>query len=141
MSSDPDTDHTAEADPRWVARAFFTAFDEAFPTFDGDVIARRYAEPYLACRADGSAEVFTDRAATGRYFAGLLADYRDMGVRTCTHRDLEVVDLGARHLLATVTWDLLDGDGAVVVTWRESYVLAVGDEALVRTSVDFPDQG
>ncbi len=118
---------------------FFDDFDSAFTTFDGDVIARRFATPYVACRADGSAETFLDRRATARYFADVLADYRSSGVRSCAHEDVEVVDVGARHVLAAVTWVLADDSGGAVMSWREAYLLVV-DEAqlLVRTSIDFP---
>lgn len=39
-----------DADPVTVA-TFFDEFVEAFATFDGSVIARRYRSPYLAMRA------------------------------------------------------------------------------------------
>lgn len=121
-----------------AAQGFFDDFDEAFVTFDGDVIAQRYAEPYLACRADGSSQAFAGRAETGRYFARVVADYRQMGVVSCTYRDVEVFDLGGPHLLATVTWELLDESGSIVVSWRESYLLVVeADRLRVRTSIDF----
>lgn len=120
---------------------FFADFDDAFARFDGNVIARRYAEPYMACRADGTSEVYVDAAATGRYFGSIVNTYYEMGVRSCTHRDLDVVDVGGRHLLATVTWDLLDEAGSVVISWRESYVLVTLDgKLLARASIDFADQ-
>ncbi len=119
-------------------QSFFDEFDEAFASFDGDVIARRYTEPYLVCRADGSSEVFADSAATGRYFGSVLDEYHEMGVRSCTHRDLDVIDLGGRHALATVTWGLLDSAGSEVTSWRESYVLVTLDgETRIRASIDF----
>ena len=123
-----------------AVRGFFADFDAAFASFDGDVIARRYAEPYLACRADGSSEILPDAAATGRYFHLIVTQYHESGVRSCTHRDLDVVEVGGRHMLATVTWDLLDEDGIPTVTWRESYLLVdEGGELRVRTSIDYAD--
>ncbi len=118
---------------------FFDEFDAAFVTFDGDVIARRYAEPYLACRADGSSETFHSCAAIGRYFDHIVKGYYQIGVRSCTHRDVEITDVGERHTLATVTWELRDDAGATVITWRESYLLVdEADKLCVRTSIDFP---
>ena len=133
MSESPEStgpDHGA-------ARRFFDEFDSPFVSFDGDVIAQRYAEPYMACRADGSCEVFADASATGRYFDAIVGRYHEMGVRSCSHRDLDVVDGGGRHIVATVTWDLLDAGGAVVISWRESYLLVtIAGRLVVRTSVD-----
>ena len=118
-------------------QAFFDAFDEAFASFDGDVIAQRYAEPYLACRADGDAESFADADATGRYFQGVLDDYRAAGVETCRHRDLEVAWSDDRHADAAVTWELVGSGGDVIVSWRESYLLVEHDgRLLVRASID-----
>lgn len=123
--------------PTAAIERFFVEFDAAFPSFDGDVVAERYAEPYQACRADGSADTFDDRAATGRYFASILDRYHELGARACTHRDLESVDVGGRHVLATVTWDLLAASGESVTSWRESYLLVQeADRLLARTSID-----
>lgn len=117
---------------------WFDAFDSAFLTFDGDVIAERYATPYLACRADGSAETFADRDAIATYFQRIVDGYRHQGVRSCTHRDLVVDTIGA-HLVGSVTWDLLDAQRDAITSWRESYVLVQRDGALLsRASIDHP---
>lgn len=116
---------------------FFDRFNTAFRSFDGAVIAERYAEPYVACRGDGTAELFVTRAITARYFQRVLDDYSAMGVRSCRHRDLHVVDTGARHSLGTVTWELMDDAEVVVASWRESYVLVNdGENLVVRSSID-----
>lgn len=136
-----DTAQPAEIQAGAVHR-FFEDFDAAFASFDGAVIALRYAEPYLACRADGSSETLPDAATTGQYFDRIVTGYHELGVRSCTHRDLEITDVGGRHTLATVTWDLLDDGGVAVVTWRESYLLVdEAGELLVRTSIDFAESG
>lgn len=102
--------------------AFFEKFDAAFASFSGAIVAARYAEPYLACRADGGSTALARREDTARYFQDVLDDSARLGVRTCRHRDVAVVDVGAGHHLGTVTWDLLDGVGQTVVSWRESYL-------------------
>jgi hypothetical protein len=100
---------------------FFGEFVTAFSTFDGDVIARRYAVPYLAIAADGSARVYADRSAVASYFQEVVDQYRTRGVRSCRFRDLQFMPIGARFVLAAVTWDLVLQDGTVQSTWRESY--------------------
>jgi len=106
-----------------AAATFFTEFDAAFALFDGGVIATRYAAPYLAVRADGTSEVFSSEAAIARYFQGILDEYHRKGCRSCRHKALEAVPVGSAAVFATVTWELLSGDGGIVTTWRESYSL------------------
>jgi hypothetical protein len=138
MEAETDPQATPTGTDRALVRRFFDDFDEAFSTFDGRVIADRYATPYLSCRSDGSAESFADREAIGRYFQGILDRHHQGGVRSCRHRDLDVVALGL-HLLGAVTWELLDARRAAIVVWRESYVLIRRNGALAaRVSVDHP---
>ena len=118
---------------------FFDRFDAAFVTFDGAEIAARYAAPYLACRADGSAQSFSDPESISRYFQRVVDDYHSGGVRSCSHSALSIQSLGGRHVLATVNWHLSDSNGAEVSAWRESYVLAERDlDFLIRSSIDHP---
>ena len=120
-----------------AARWFFDEFVAAFASFDGSVIARRYQSPYLALHADGSIDCFDTPAQIAAYFQKVVDDYHREGCRSCRYRDLEVMPLGSRSALATVTWDLLREDGAPVTSWRESYNLTrVGDSLRVVASVD-----
>lgn len=120
-----------------AARAFFDEFVVAFRSFDGSVIARRYLSPYLALHADGSIECFDAPDEIAAWFQKVVDDYHRDGCRSCRHRDLEVVPLGSRSALATVTWDLLRADGTALTSWRESYNLTrVGESLRVVASVD-----
>jgi hypothetical protein len=85
------------------------------------VIAQRYAVPYLAVSADGSARVYADRSDVASYFQEVVDQYHAHGVRSCRYRDLQFTPIGGRFVLASVTWDLLLRDGTVQSTWRESY--------------------
>jgi hypothetical protein len=109
----------------------------AFASFDGKEIARRYQSPYLALHADGKADCFHSAAEIAAYFQRVVDDYHRDGCRSCRYRDLEVVPLGRRSALATVTWDLLREDGTPLTSWRESYNLTrMGDSLRVVASVD-----
>jgi hypothetical protein len=120
-----------------AAGSFFDEFIVAFSSFDGAEIARRYRSPYLALHADGSVHCFAVHADIARYFQAVVDDYHSKGCRSCRYRDLEVVALGTRSALATVTWDLLREDGTSMVSWRESYNLTlVGELFRVVASVD-----
>ena len=109
----------------------------AFRSFDGSVIARRYLTPYLALHANGKVDCFQSAAEIGAYFQRVVDEYHGSGCRSCRYRDLEVIPMGARSALATVTWDLLREDGTALTSWRESYNLTrVGDSLRVVASVD-----
>lgn len=117
--------------------AFFTCFAEDFPQFRGDLIATRYATPYMAVKDDGSATVYSTTPDIAAYFQTHLDRYRDAGCAACSFTDLQVQPLGATACLATLTWVLCTASGAVVSRWRESYHLVRGDDGLkVRVSMD-----
>ena len=113
-----------------AAAAFFAEFDRAFETFDGAVVAARYSAPYLAVRADGTSECFATAEAISTYFQRILDAYHHGNCRSCTHRELELVEVGSSAVFATVTWDLLRSDNTVVKSWRESYSLVFSGEKL-----------
>lgn len=118
---------------------FFQDFDRAFATLDRATVAARYAAPYVACRGDGTAQAFTDQTDVATYFQEVIDGYRRLGVRSCRHRDLAISAMDDVHLLARVTWDLLDDQAHPVATWSESYLLTHHDDRLlVRASIDHP---
>jgi hypothetical protein len=119
------------------AAAFFDAFVEAFRSFDGAEIARRYVTPYLARHGDGSTDCFGAQADVVSYFQRVVSAYYANGCRACRYSDLEVAALGRECALGTVTWDLLNEAQDVLVSWRESYNLCrVDGELKVFASVD-----
>lgn len=117
--------------------AFFDAFVEAFRSFDGQLIARRYLAPYSAFHAGGSVDCFSTPAEIAGYFQKVVDGYYSQGCRSCRYGELEVVSMGQACVLGTVTWDLLLEDGRVFQSWRESYKLARTAEGLrVFATVD-----
>ena len=124
-----------------LVEAFFRDFDIAFESFDGKMIAERYQTPYLACRADGSAESFASGDAVAAYFQEVVDRYRSAGVRSCSHHSVEIAWADGLHVLAEVTWVLRGGDACELLSWREAYSLVrSGDRLQVRASVDL-DEG
>lgn len=117
-----------EAAIRRVATTFFDEFVAAFGSFDGGTIARRYQSPYLALQADGTGRCFASDADIAEYFQKVVDAYYARGCRSCGYADLEVVALGERSVLATVTWDLMTEGGEVDASWRESYTLTRAGE-------------
>ena len=129
---------TGTPDPTHVeAAAFFDAFVQAFATFDGAQVARRYFAPYLARHGDGSLDCFSDPTQIAAYFQRILDAYHERGCRSCAYESLDVSGMGRDCLLATVTWSLLQGNGSLVARWRESYSLARTPDGLkIFASVD-----
>jgi hypothetical protein len=58
-------------------------------------------------------------------------------VRSCRYDNVDVVEMGVRCLLATVTWTLLDADAQALISWRESYnLIRSADSLRVFASTD-----
>lgn len=113
---------TARALPDEVA-TFFDDFVEAFKSFSGERIATRYLVPGVALRGDGSVQCLQSRPEVERFFQAAVDSYRREGCRGIRFEDLDVVPMGARSVLGTVTWELLREDGSVLRHWRQSYNL------------------
>jgi hypothetical protein len=103
---------------------FFDDFVEAFISFSGVRIAARYHVPGVALRGDGSIQCFESRAEVERFFQSAVDGYRRDGCRGIRFKDLDVVPMGGRSALGTVTWELLREDETVLRHWRQSYNLA-----------------
>lgn len=111
-------------------RQFFDAFCLDFPEFDGALIARRYATPYLAIGVDASVQLFESAAEVSRYFQSHLDRYQRQGCRTCHYEKLNVVTLGQASALASVTWRLQSHADEPISAWRESYNLVRRPEGM-----------
>ena len=107
---------------------FFDAFVAAFAQFDGALMAQRYATPCVSLDAQGTLRSFHTPAEIAGYFQSVLTAYHQQGCRSCRFGDLEVVSMGARSALATVSWELLRADGSMASGWRESYNLLRTDQ-------------
>lgn len=109
---------------RHEAAAFFDQFVENFASFNGPRIVSLYAVPGLAIRGDGVVQVLQSRPDLEAFFQQAVDGYASLGCRACRYRELAVTPIGGHAMLGSVTWDLLDADGAVLKSWRQSYNLA-----------------
>ena len=104
-----------------------------------DEYARRYTErdvegvtnlclwPFHAVRR-GVAIHMSDRDAVRDHLAGEIAAYRFAGTATWTPVEIETRQLGDDSVFATVHWNALDADGAIVRdTWTSYQLLATPD--------------
>jgi len=100
---------------------FLNQYLETFGTYDGDQIASLYCVPTITMRGDGSIHCFQSRDEIARFFPGVADTYQGEGATSGTMHDFEVVPIGERSALATVTWKNLRPDGSVARQWRQSY--------------------
>ena len=100
---------------------FLNQYLETFGTYDGDQIASLYCVPTITMRGDGSIHCFQSRDEIARFFQGVADTYQGEGATSGTMHDFEVVPIGERSALATVTWKNLRPDGSVARQWRQSY--------------------
>lgn len=121
----PQSPAPQQAELETRARQFFDEFVEAFLTFSGSTIAERYVAPYLAFHTQGAADAFGSSTEISAYFQKVVDGYHAGGCRSCRYRDLDVAPLGRECAVATVTWELLTADSAVLEAWRESYNLCL----------------
>jgi ketosteroid isomerase-like protein len=116
--------------------AFFHQYNEAFASLDGDRIAALYHAPAITVRGDGSVHCLRSHEELARFFQGVVDTYHREGSRGSTMHDTEVVAIGQRSALATMTWKMLRADGSLIRQWRQSYNLvrlAEGWRILVAT--------
>ena len=117
-------------------QAFFDQYNEAFASIDGNRIAALYHVPTVTVRGDGSIHCLRSREELAQFFQGVVDTYRRDGFRRSTRHDFELVPIGQRSALATMTWKMLRADGSLIRQWRQSYNvvrLAEGWRILVAT--------
>lgn len=112
------------ADPAPI-RIFFDAFVAAFGSFEGARVAALFATPGVALRRDGSIVALGTPGDVEGYYQAALDRYRGEGCRSCRWDDLDVVPMGGRAVLATVSWSLLRADRSLLLGWRQSYGLSL----------------
>lgn len=113
-----------------LLNAFFDRFCTAFATFDASPVADLFSTPSVARRGDGSILGLPTRDDVLRYYQAALDSYHRKGCRSCRWKDLQATSMGRGSVVAAVSWELLDRDGAVVQGWRQSYNLGETDQGL-----------
>jgi hypothetical protein len=109
---------------------FFDGFVKAFISFSGAGIASLYFVPCFFLARDGSIQCLQSRADIEGFFRDAVDAYYGEGCRDIRFRELEVVPMGGRSVLGTVTWELLREDGSVLRQWRQSYNLVRVEKGL-----------
>jgi ketosteroid isomerase-like protein len=101
---------------------FFEAYAERYMASDADAIAAMYEAPFLAVR-EGRAIHLGDREAVREHLVALMDAYRNAGAARAAIADLQVTRLDSTSLIATVRWNALADNGALLRDFTTSYQL------------------
>jgi ketosteroid isomerase-like protein len=103
--------------------SYYKAYADAFHARSGTQIADFYCTPCISMRGDASIHCFQSRPETEKFFQGVADTYYKEGLRRSEIKNLEVVPIGGRSLLASMDWVFYRGDGTLLKEWRQSYNL------------------
>ena len=104
-------------------RSYFKAYGEGFHARSGAQIADFFCTPCISMRGDASIHCFNSRPETDRFFQGVADTYYEEGLRSSDIKNLEVIPIGGRSLIASMDWVFYRGDGTLLKRWRQSYNL------------------
>ncbi|MGH2800086.1 MAG: DUF6841 family protein [Thermoleophilaceae bacterium] len=99
---------------------FFERYAERYMATDVDAVAAVYEVPFLAVRESRPIHLL-DRDAVREHLAGLMDAYRNAGAKRATIADLQVTQLDSASVIATVRWNALAEDGALLREFTVSY--------------------
>ena len=108
--------------------SFFELYTQRYSEGDLQGVVGMCLTPFFAVRK-GEVIVLPDRSALMTHFTGVIDAYRRVsGARTWSPRAMNTVQLGEYGVFATVNWNALDEDGAVVRdTWTSYQLLTTSD--------------
>jgi ketosteroid isomerase-like protein len=99
---------------------FFETYAELYMASDVDAVAAMYEAPFLAVRESRTIHL-GDREAVRQHLMGLMEAYRNAGAKRATIADLRVTPLDSASVIATVRWNALAEDGALLRDFTTSY--------------------
>jgi len=99
---------------------FWEAYSERYMASDLDAVAALYEAPFLAVR-NGRPMHLLDREDVRAHIAELMEAYRNAGARRATIANLQVIQLDSASSIATIRWNALSEEGAVLREFTVSY--------------------
>ncbi len=109
-------------------KTFFARYGDAFAARDKDALAQCFLFPCHFVGDDGEITL-TVISSVEQYLAEIIKPlfrgYRQLGVASGLIRDLQVRVLSPRLRHATIRWDVLDAQGAVLFSHEAAYTLAL----------------
>jgi ketosteroid isomerase-like protein len=99
---------------------FFETYAKRYMASDVDAVAAMYEAPFLAVRESQPIHLH-DPEAVREHLAGLMEAYRNAGAKRATIADLQVAAFDSASVIATVRWNALSEDGALLRDFTVSY--------------------
>ena len=122
---------TGASDTTSEIKTFFARYGDAFAARDKEVLARCFLFPCHFAGDDGDIAL-TVISSVEQYLAEIIKPlfrgYRQLGVASGGIRDLQVGILSPRLRHATILWDVLDAQGAVLFSHQAAYTLALASD-------------
>ena len=103
--------------------SYYKTYADAFHARSGSQIADFYYTPCISMRGDASIHCFQSRLETEKFFQRVADTYYEEGLRRSETKNLEVIPIGGRSLLASMDWVFYRADGTLLKQWRQSYNL------------------
>jgi hypothetical protein len=113
---------------------FFGRYGSALTRGDVSAIAGCYALPGMVV-ADSYSFTFTSPAAVALSFLGAAPAYREQQIVAAHAQLQDVQQLSGALIMAAVEWEYLDARGAAVPGERYRYLIRVGAEGPLITTV------
>lgn len=110
------------------AKRFFKEYRAVFDTGDMDEFSKRFAEPFVSIRADGTIQSMPTNESASEFFEHVSSLWKAEGYDSFRTRDYEVTPIGSSAMLVTLSWDMLDKDNQLIKEWRQSYNLVKQDD-------------
>jgi ketosteroid isomerase-like protein len=101
---------------------FWEAYADRYMASDLDAVEAVYEAPFLAVRENRPIHL-RSRDEVREHLAGLMEAYRSAGAKRATIAELRVARLDSASSIATVRWNALSEDGALLREFTVSYQL------------------
>jgi hypothetical protein len=108
--------------------SYFRAYGDGFHARSGAQIADFFSVPCISIRGGAAMHWLQSRAEIEKFFQGVADAYYEEGLRRSEIKNLELVPIGGRSLLASMDWVFYRGDGTLLKQWRQSYNLLRVDD-------------
>ena len=105
------------------AKRFFDGYNTIFDSGDMDAFSNLFTEPFISGRADGTLESMPTHEMAKDFFSKALNKWNIEGYQYFTTKDYEVIPMGQKSMLVSLTWEMLNESRILIREWRQSYNL------------------
>ena len=105
------------------AQEFFREYGVVFDIGNMEVFSKRFAEPFLSIRPDGTIQSMPTNESAAEFFDTVFLSWKQERYSSFATRDYDVTPIGKEAMLVTFTWEMLDKNKELIRDWRQSYNL------------------